>query len=95
MLSSYAARLSESLYNIKSLGENGVHSDELNILAGFTAAENSCLPVGTRSSKQCITVGEQHLQVSGRESNKSIDSSLSGCSIYVDIDISAEVKNKV
>ncbi|XP_062023401.1 uncharacterized protein LOC133739633 [Rosa rugosa] len=88
-------RLSESLYSIKSLGQNGIRLDELNRLVGFSGTEHSCLPVGAHGIKQLSMIEEP--QFSGRESNcnRSSDSTLSGHSMYVDLDISAELRNKV
>ncbi|PRQ27390.1 putative BRCT domain-containing protein [Rosa chinensis] len=88
-------RLSESLYSIRSLGQNGIRLDELNRLVGFSGTENSCLPVAAHGTKQLSTIEEP--QFSGRESNcnRSSDSTLSGHSMYVDLDISAELRNKV
>ncbi|KAM5565344.1 hypothetical protein ABKV19_019395 [Rosa sericea] len=88
-------RLSESLYSIKSLGQSGIRLDVLNRLVGFSGTENSCLPVGAHGTKQLSTIEEP--QFSGRESNcnRSSDSTLSGHSMYVDLDISAELRNKV
>ncbi|KAL6207667.1 hypothetical protein ACLB2K_018622 [Fragaria x ananassa] len=88
-------RLSESLYSIKSMGQNGIRLDELNRLVGFSGAENSCLPVGAYGTKQLSMIEEP--QFSGREfnCNRGSDSTLSGHSMYVDLDISAELRNKV
>ena len=83
-------RLSESLYSIKSFGQNGIRLDELNRLVGFSGTENSCL-----TGAHLSTIEEP--QFSGRESNcnRSSDSILSGHSMYIDLDISAELRNKV
>lgn len=88
-------RLSESLYSIKSFGQNGIRLDELNRLVGFSGTENSCLPVGAHGTKHLSTIEEP--QFSGRESNcnRSSDSTLSGHSMYIDLDISVELRNKV
>ncbi|KAM2969076.1 hypothetical protein FF2_016233 [Malus domestica] len=91
-------RLSESLYSIKSFGENGMRLDELNRLVGFSGTENSCLPIGVRGAKQLDTNDEPRVSFRGREAIRSTDSShstLSGHSIYVDLDISSELRNKV
>ncbi|XP_062097071.1 uncharacterized protein LOC133803128 [Humulus lupulus] len=86
-------RLSETLYRIKSLGENKA-LDDWNRLTGFTGAENSCLPVGVRGTSQSET-SEEHARFSGRASERNDDFTLSGHSMYVDLDISAELRNKV
>lgn len=87
-------RLSESLYCVKSVEENGMLLDELSRLAGFASSESSCLPVGIHVAKQSNTIEESHLWLSGREFSTSADS-LSGHSMYVDPDISSELHNKV
>lgn len=51
-------RLSESLYSIKSFGQNGIRLDELNRLVGFSGTENSCLPVGAHGTKHLNTTEE-------------------------------------
>ncbi|KAM3759052.1 hypothetical protein ACB098_01G091800 [Castanea mollissima] len=86
-------RLSESLYSVKNCGENGMRLDELNRLAGFSGTENSCLPVGTLGAKKFDMIEKSRF--SGREFNRSTSSTLSGHSLYVDPDISAELHNKV
>ncbi|KAJ9702144.1 hypothetical protein PVL29_004062 [Vitis rotundifolia] len=89
-------RLSESLYYVKNVGENGVRMDELNRLIGFSGAENSCLPVGMfENAKQSVMTEDPHFLFSGRESKRSVDSTLSGHSMFIDSDISAELRNKV
>lgn len=88
-------RLSESLYSIKSFGQNCIRLDEFNRLVGFISTENSCIPVDARGAKPLDTIEEPHLPFSGRESNRSTDSVLSGHSMYVDLDISSELRNKV
>ncbi|XP_034201696.1 uncharacterized protein LOC117616475 isoform X2 [Prunus dulcis] len=87
-------RLSESLYSIKSFGQNGIRLDEFNRLVGFISTENSCIPVDARGAKPLDTIEEPHLPFSGRESNRSTDSVLSGHSMHVDLDISSELRNK-
>lgn len=91
-----SVRLSESLYYVKNVGENGVRMDELNRLIGFSGAENSCLPAGMfENAKQSVMTEDPHLWFSGRESKRSVDSTLSGHSMFIDSDISAELRNKV
>ncbi|KAH0969722.1 hypothetical protein GBA52_028318 [Prunus armeniaca] len=80
---------------IKSFGQNGIRLDEFNRLVGFISTENSCIPVDARGAKPLDTIEEPHLPFSGRESNRSTDSVLSGHSMYVDLDISSELRNKV
>lgn len=69
--------------------------DELSRLAGFAGTENSCLPLGTHGAKKFDKIEESHLCYSGREFDRSTDSTLYGHSLYVDPDISDELHNKV
>ncbi|KAE9586900.1 putative BRCT domain-containing protein [Lupinus albus] len=75
--------LSESHYRVKSYGDNNMRLDE-----------NSFLPAKIRETKHANNV-EEIQRFSGRESNRSSDLTLSGCSIYVDACISCELRNKV
>ena len=88
-------RLSESLYSVKSVGENNVRLDDLNRLVGISSTENSCLPVGINDAKKFDVTEGLHKQSSARSSNRSIDSILTGNSVYVDSEISDELRNKV
>ncbi|XP_022946826.1 uncharacterized protein LOC111450771 isoform X1 [Cucurbita moschata] len=88
-------RLSESLYNIKSLGENSGRMDELNQLVGSNGDGNSCLPVGIHGVEQNDMRGESHLPFSKRDRDRKKDSNLSGQSVYIDTDISSELRQKV
>lgn len=90
-----AVRLSESLYTVKSIGEHGMHLDKLNRLVGFAGTENSCLPAGIFEAKQFDATAKPHLRFSERESNRSTNATLSGHSMYIDSDISEELRNKV
>lgn len=88
--------MSESLYYVKNVGGNGIHMDELNRIIGFSGAENSCLPVGMfENAKQSVMTEDPHLWFSRRDSKRSVDSILSGHSMFIDSDISAELRNKV
>ncbi|GMQ02351.1 hypothetical protein CsSME_00048631 [Camellia sinensis var. sinensis] len=85
-------RLSESLYTVKSIGENGMPMDDLNRLSQFVGSETSCLPVAIH----------EHAKQSGmavpfpeKESKRSVESTLSGHSLYIDSDISPELHRKV
>jgi hypothetical protein len=88
-------KLSESLYSVQSFGENGMRLDELNWRAGFPGIETSCLPVGINGAKRFDMIEDPHLWFSGRELKRSTESTLSGNSMYIDPDISAELLNKV
>ncbi|CAL5434688.1 unnamed protein product [Camellia sinensis] len=85
-------RLSESLYTVKSIGENGMPMDDLNRLSQFVGSETSCLPVAIH----------EHAKQSGmavpfpeKESKRSVESTLSGHSLYIDSDISPELHRKI
>ncbi|MBA0865090.1 hypothetical protein Goshw_008875 [Gossypium schwendimanii] len=70
-------------------------NDELNRLAGSTASESSCLPAGFHEAKKLDMIGKPNVRYSGRVLNRSMDSVLSGHTIYIDSDISVELRNKV
>lgn len=86
-------RLKESLYTVKSIKEYGMHLDYLNRLQ--TGADNSCLPAGIHDAKWLDVNAKPKKHFSERVSNRSIDSTLSGYSLYVDSEISKELQNKV
>ncbi|GAU26677.1 hypothetical protein TSUD_314530 [Trifolium subterraneum] len=86
-------RLTESLYSLKSHGDNNMHLDDFRLLPGYTNAGN-CLPAKIHEINHTHHA-EEFQRFSGRESNRSLDSTLSGCSIYVDPSISSELQNKV
>ncbi|MBA0719393.1 hypothetical protein Golax_007081 [Gossypium laxum] len=88
-------RLSESLYTVKGAEEHTACVDELNRLAGSTASESSCLPAGFHEAKKLDMIGKPNVRYSGRVLNRSMDSVLSGHTIYIDSDISVELRNKV
>ncbi|KAK7283158.1 hypothetical protein RIF29_12489 [Crotalaria pallida] len=76
-------RLSESHYSVKSYGDNNMRLDE-----------NSCLPAKIHETKHANNV-EELQRFSGRESDRNLELTLSGSSIYVDPGISSELRNKV
>ncbi|XP_073224540.1 uncharacterized protein [Cicer arietinum] len=78
-------RLTESLYSVKSYGDDNMHLDDFRLVPGYTNAGN-CLPARIYETKHTHP---------GRDSNRCLDSTLSGCSIYVDPGISSELRNKV
>ncbi|WJX41642.1 hypothetical protein P8452_28965 [Trifolium repens] len=85
-------RLTESLYSLKSHGDNSMPSDDFRLLPGYTNAGN-CLPAKIHEIKHTHHA-EEFRRFSGRESNRSL-ATLSGSSIYVDPSISSELQNKV
>ncbi|XP_058078838.1 uncharacterized protein LOC131227136 [Magnolia sinica] len=89
-------RLSESLYNAKSVGENGLPVGEWNQLVGFAANENSCLPSMFREDNKAPTMTWQpHLQHSGKESSGNKGPVLASYCIYIDSNVSTEMQKKV
>ncbi|XP_021277590.1 uncharacterized protein LOC110411661 isoform X2 [Herrania umbratica] len=88
-------RLSESLYTVKGVGEHGTRVDELNRLVRSTATESSCLPAGFHEGKKFGMIEKPNERISGRDPNKSIDTTLSGHIMYIDSDISDELQSKV
>ncbi|KAK7311941.1 hypothetical protein RJT34_10426 [Clitoria ternatea] len=87
-------RLSESHYSVKSYGDNNMRLEDFRLFPGYKNAENHCLPARILETKQANSA-EEFQRFSGRESNINLDSTLSGCSIYVDPGISSELRNKV
>ncbi|KAK8559011.1 hypothetical protein V6N13_098610 [Hibiscus sabdariffa] len=87
-------RLSESLYTVKGVGEHRKHVDELNRLVKSPASESSCLPSGFHEAKKLGMIEKPNIQFSERVPNKSMDSMLSGHTVYVESDISDELRNK-
>ncbi|TYH63445.1 hypothetical protein ES332_D07G193200v1 [Gossypium tomentosum] len=84
-------RLSESLYTVKGVEEHAARVDELNRLAGSTASESSCLVAGFHEAKKLDMIGKPNVRYSGRVLNRSMDSVLSGHTIYINSDISVEL----
>ncbi|GLT25651.1 hypothetical protein SLA2020_007690 [Shorea laevis] len=87
-------RLSESLYTVKSVGENSKRIDELKRLAGFSA-EKSCLPAGFHEAIKFDMIEKPHLCSVGGDSSRSLELTLSGHTMYIDSDISKELRKKV
>ncbi|XP_071734451.1 uncharacterized protein [Rutidosis leptorrhynchoides] len=86
-------RLSEALYVVKSVGENRMPKDDLNMLT----SGNSCLPVAMleNAKQQPNTTDKSRLFSSSEEELKRRGSVFSGQSFYVDPEVSAELQNKV
>ncbi|KAA3457936.1 DNA topoisomerase 2-binding 1-A [Gossypium australe] len=87
-------RLSESLYTVKGVGENGSRVDELKRLVS-TASESSCLPASFHDTKKIDMVEKPHVRYSRSDPKNSLSSMLSGHTLYIDSDISDELRNKV
>ncbi|KAL9313196.1 hypothetical protein ACSQ67_018648 [Phaseolus vulgaris] len=87
-------RLSESHYRVKSYGDNNMRMEDFRLLSEYTNADNHCLPARIQQAKKANSV-EELQRFSVRESIRVSDSTLSGCSIYVDPSISSELRNKV
>ncbi|XP_077236394.1 uncharacterized protein LOC143877947 isoform X2 [Tasmannia lanceolata] len=89
-------RLDETLYSVKSVGENGLPMKELNRLVGFTGSEYSCLPTMMNDDSKLSNLARQpHQQSSGKESSRSRESVLANHCIYIDSNISTELQKKV
>ncbi|GMI92624.1 hypothetical protein like AT2G26270 [Hibiscus trionum] len=88
-------RLSESLYTVKGIGEHFAPEDELNRLAKSTTSESSCVPARFQEAKKLDMIEKPHARLCRRGPNKSLNSLLSGHTMYVDSDISVELRNKV
>ncbi|PSS01351.1 DNA topoisomerase 2-binding protein like [Actinidia chinensis var. chinensis] len=85
-------RLSESLYSVKSVGENGMLMDNLNQLSPLAGSETFCLPVSKQEiSKQF----DRALPLPEKGSKRNGESTLSGLSLFIDLDISPELQRKV
>ncbi|KAK8581888.1 hypothetical protein V6N13_144882 [Hibiscus sabdariffa] len=88
-------RLSESLYRVKGIGEHVTPEDELNWLADSSASESSCLPASFHVAKKIDMREKPHAQFSTRFPNRSMNLIFSGHTMYIDSDISVELRNKV
>ncbi|KAI3801549.1 hypothetical protein L1987_29657 [Smallanthus sonchifolius] len=83
-------RLNESLYGVKSVGENHMAKENLN----RTGSGNTCHPVAMLENvKQCNLIPKSRLH--SLEEQKRRGSIFSGQTFYVDPDVSAELRNKV
>ncbi|KAI3514032.1 hypothetical protein L1887_12348 [Cichorium endivia] len=83
-------RLNESLYGVKSFGENYMAKDDLNRIGNG----NSCLPIAmVENVKQSNLI--QRSRLHSLEEKKRSGSMFSGQTVYVDPDVSAEIRNKV
>ncbi|KAK1263888.1 hypothetical protein QJS04_geneDACA013513 [Acorus gramineus] len=89
-------RLNESLYSVKSVGQNGLPVGDLNRLVGFTNAEKSCVPVlAYDESRLSNTNLQTFLQPPGQDSTGSWRPILASDRIYIDSNISPDLKTKV
>ncbi|CAN1786724.1 hypothetical protein LINPERHAP1_LOCUS17346 [Linum perenne] len=89
-------RLSESLYTVKNLEDNGVRLDDLNRLVGFGDADTSCIPAGVSNIKQFDSSERPHKHASWRSfNNRSSDLIFYSAAMYVDPDISDDLNIKV
>lgn len=83
-------RLNESLYGVKSFGENYMAKDDLNRIGNG----NSCLSIAmVENVKQSNLI--QRSRLHSLEEKKRSGSMFSGQTVYVDPDVSAEIRNKV
>ncbi|XP_026429596.1 uncharacterized protein LOC113325993 [Papaver somniferum] len=89
------ARLSESLYAVKNVIKNVAQLD-FNRVVGSNGSEKSCLPVGVHEvTKQSRLSEQSQLQPAGKEAFKSKESVFAGQFMYLDSELSAELKRKV
>ncbi|XP_020080437.1 uncharacterized protein LOC109704122 isoform X1 [Ananas comosus] len=88
-------RLNESLYSVKNIGENGFPLGEFNRLVGLPGSEKSCLPVMAFEDHKFSNTARQHQLESTRKELKTAGSVFSNDSIYIDSDISGELKEKL
>ncbi|KAI3935998.1 hypothetical protein MKX01_021949 [Papaver californicum] len=89
------ARLNESLYAVKNVIENVAQLD-FNRVVGSNASEKSCLPVGVHEvTKQSRTSEQPQSQLAGKEAIRSKELVFAGQFMYLDPELSAELKRKV
>ncbi|XP_026438923.1 uncharacterized protein LOC113337454 isoform X1 [Papaver somniferum] len=89
------ARLSESLYAVKNVIENVAQLD-FNRVVGSNGSEKFCLPVGVHEVTRQSRISEHpQLQLAGKEANRSKESVFAGQFMYLDSELSAEMKRKV
>ncbi|KAL5995133.1 hypothetical protein ACLOJK_025191 [Asimina triloba] len=89
-------RMSESLYNVKGVGENGLPVAEWNNVAGLAGSENSCLPPILQDGNTATNMNwRPHLRQSGKESSQAEVSFFDRQFIYIDSNISSEMQKKV
>lgn len=90
-----AVRLSEALYSVKDTGDGGLRM-EWNRLFRVRDNEKSCVPAGLHEDSKLAKITQPaHPQLSGKKFGTNRDLVLFGHSIYVDSDISDDVKRKV
>ncbi|KAL8191572.1 hypothetical protein R6Q57_028303 [Mikania cordata] len=83
-------RLNESIYGVKSHGENHMVKNTLNRIG----RGNTCLPDAmVENVKQCNLIPRSRLHSSKEQKRRG--SVFSGQTFYVDLDVSAELQNKV
>ncbi|XAR57558.1 hypothetical protein NMG60_11025739 [Bertholletia excelsa] len=85
-------RLNESLYSVKSPGENGIPWTDLNQISRFADSGASCLPVTVHEDANKSHLAMPFLE---NESKRSMGLTMSGLSLYIDKDISPELRRKV
>ncbi|XP_066390303.1 uncharacterized protein [Miscanthus floridulus] len=88
-------RLDESLYAIKSIGDNGVPLGEFNRLVGVPVNEKSCLPPQIFQDKACSDMTRKHsLQTPGEKGGHD-GLVFVNDTIYIDPGISDEMRKKL
>ncbi|KAG6391301.1 hypothetical protein SASPL_149055 [Salvia splendens] len=90
-------RLKETVYSVNSIGDDGLAIIDFKRLDQSSGAENSCLPSGLlKHTKQSDFCGAPGSQFPERERKRlSTSPSFSSQTFYADIDVPAELLNKV
>jgi hypothetical protein len=94
-VASAAVRLDESLYSIKNIGENGRPLGDFNRLVGTPVDEKSCLPPMVFQDKACSDASQRHQLQAHREGPEHDVFVFTDHTIYIDPEISGEMKKKV
>nr|XP_016492495.1 PREDICTED: uncharacterized protein LOC107812003 isoform X1 [Nicotiana tabacum] len=85
-------RLSESLYSVKGVGQDGLSVDDIDGLAQRASRQRSCLPVALPENSKPPHMIEEPLMHTEREPNRR---TLFNHTFYVDADVSDELRSKV
>ncbi|MQL79982.1 hypothetical protein Taro_012411 [Colocasia esculenta] len=88
------ARMREALYAVKNFGENGLPLQEIGHLVSHQSSNKSCLPAHEGSNRSSM-IWQPHLQTSEKETIRNRGSLLASKVIYIDSNISNELKKKV
>ncbi|KAG6495333.1 hypothetical protein ZIOFF_043136 [Zingiber officinale] len=89
------ARLSETLYSVKSVGENGLPSGELNRIVGVPRSDKSCLPSPSFEDGKSLGRGWQTPIKAPNKEQILSEPVFSNNFVYIDSEISDDMKKKV